>query len=150
MSQIKKSFTLIEVLVFVTIISLVFVTSLAVATFALRTMMFNQHKIIATHYAEEGMEWIKSEKEADWNAFKTLDTSGGWGTVYCITTPDTAKQGNCDGSYHLGNPNIFLREMALTNKGTPVNQVDVTIRVYWPEGTFNGEVRINSSLKVIE
>lgn len=150
MHKLKKSFTLVEVLIFVTIVSLVFITALAVATFALKTMIFNQHKIIATHYAEEGLEWLKVEKEADWNAFKTLDTSGGWGTVYCITTPDTAKIGPCDGSYFLGNPNIFSREVTLINRGNPVNQIDVTIKVYWPEGTYFGEVLLKSNLKILE
>ena len=144
----KKSFTLIEVLMFVTIISMVFVSALAVATYALRVMIFNQHKILAAHYAEEGLEWIKSEKEADWHAFVIFSSPSG--STYCITTPDTANSGPCNGSYFLGNPNIFSREMILTSRGNPVEQVDIQIRVYWPEGNQNSEVIVKSNLKLIE
>ncbi|PIV62853.1 hypothetical protein COS12_00840 [Candidatus Roizmanbacteria bacterium CG01_land_8_20_14_3_00_33_9] len=61
------SFTLIEVLIFSAIVSTFFVSAAAITTFLLRSMKVNEHKIIATRYAEELLEWVRATKEKDWN-----------------------------------------------------------------------------------
>ena len=65
----KKSFTLIEVLIFVTILSLFFVVASAVTITSLQNLKVQEHKILATRYAEELLEWLRGEKEVDWNKF---------------------------------------------------------------------------------
>lgn len=64
-----EGFSLIEVLIFVTIFSLFFIIAIASLTSSLRDMKINEHKILAVKYAEELIEWIKAEKEIDWNQF---------------------------------------------------------------------------------
>lgn len=146
-----KAFSLIEVLVFVTILSLLFVSAASITTYLLRTSKFNENKILATHYAEEGLEWVKSDKEDDWNKFTSLDSSAGTGTTYCIITLDWYAPGACSGTYFLGTPNIFLREVLLTNEGSnPVNQTEVQVTVYWEEGDKTFNVKINSTQKILE
>ncbi len=151
MKKNTRAFSLIEVLIFVTILSLVFVSAVAVTTYSLRVMTYNEHKILAEHYAEEGLELVKAEKETDWNIFTNLDTSGGTGTTYCIITLDWYNPGVCPGTYFLGNPNIFSREVVLTNQGSnPVNQTDVKLKVYWTEGHDVFDVTLKSTLRVLE
>lgn len=146
-----KGFSLIEVLVFVTILSLVFVSVASVTTYILRATKFNEDKILATHFSEEGLEWIKSEKELDWNRFTSLDSSGGTGTTYCITTLDWLNPGICNGTYFLGTPNIFSREVVLTNQGgSPVNQTDVQVKVYWREINNIFSITTKSTQKILE
>lgn len=149
--KIKKSFSLIEILVFVTILSLVFISAIAVTTYSLKAMKFNQYKILANHYAEEGLEWVKSQKEEDWNNFTNLDTSGGSGKTYCLNTLDWASPGLCDGINFFGDPNIYSREVTLTNQGAnPVNQSDVQIKVYWTNESNNFDVTLKTTLKILE
>ena len=66
--QHSGGFTLVEVLVFITILSGVFVTTLAIATQALRVSKTAEHRTLATHYADELSEWMLSESEEDWDA----------------------------------------------------------------------------------
>ena len=42
---------------------------MTVTTFNLKNMKIQEHKILATRYAEEGVEWLKQEKEDDWQIF---------------------------------------------------------------------------------
>lgn len=129
----KKGLTMVEVLVFITILSILFVAAATITTYSLRNIQFNQHKIIASHYAEEAMEWAKSEKEADWSTLITRDTSGGTGTTYCINSLGWTNGSPCGTDFSLGTPAIYKREILIANNGT--SQVNVTITVYWQEQT---------------
>ena len=64
-----RGFSLIEVMIFVSILGIVFIITIGYVINLLRTMKVNEHKVMATYYAEELREWLKSEKEADWDAF---------------------------------------------------------------------------------
>lgn len=92
MKQIQKKqknnndgFSIIEILVFVAIISFLFIALTATVTSALRRMGTAEHRVYATHYAEELQEWLRAEKESDWNTFVARDISGS-GTLYCFNT----------------------------------------------------------------
>ncbi len=131
----KKAFSLVEVLVFVTVLSLFFVAAMAVTTYSLRTMKSNQYKILAAHYAEEGLEWLRGQKEDDWSIFTTRDTAMGT-TTYCISSLDFASPGECGTTYALGTPALFKREVILDNEPDSSNpdQVNITVSVDWVGG----------------
>lgn len=61
-----SAFSLIEVLIFVVVFSLFFITAASIVTSTLRLTKENQNKIKATHYVEEMREWLRSEKEINW------------------------------------------------------------------------------------
>lgn len=147
----KKAFSLIEVLVFISILSLFFVAAMAVATFSLKNMKNQEYKIIATHLAEEAMEWVKSEKETDWSIFSARDT--GNGTTYCLKNLDSTvwnTQGQCP-DYSLGTPAIFKRELLIDNQaGSPATTIDVEITVSWLEAGSILKVPIKAVLSVLE
>lgn len=145
----KKGFSLIEVLVFVTILSLFFVAAMAVTTYSLRTMKTNQYKILAAHFAEEGLEWLRGQKEDDWTAFIALDTSLGSPTTYCLSTLDFSSPGECGENYTLGTPQIFKRELSIENIPDNFNpdQVNATVTVVWEGGT---PVEVQTVFKLLE
>ncbi|MCL4364173.1 hypothetical protein M1328_02955 [Patescibacteria group bacterium] len=127
----KKSFSLIEVLVFITILSLFFIAAMTVATYSLKNMKSAEYKILASHLAEQGMEWMRSEKESNWNQFTARDLGGG--TTYCLKNLNWNSPSACP-DYSLGTPAIFQREVTVTNQaGTPVTSVDVEVDVSWYE-----------------
>lgn len=126
-----EGFSLIEVLVFITILGVFFVTAASITLISLRNMKINEHKIIASRYQDELLSWLRSEKEADWKKFINYYVSG---STYCFNvTPPTA-WGSLDActDYRLS-PAIFKRQAVLTNIGTPVTQVDVNITISWNE-----------------
>lgn len=146
----SKSFTLIEVLVFTTILSLFFVVAAAVVIISLHNMKISEHKILATRYAQEALEWLRSQKEVDWNQFILRDNPSGLGTTYCINTLNWNTVSSCT-TYGLGTPAIFKREVKLTNQsGTPVTQIKIEIVVSWQEVGESYRVPINSLFSVWE
>jgi len=144
----KKSFSLIEVLVFVSILSIFFVAALTVSVYYLRMTKSQQYKIIATHLAEEAVEWLKSEKESDWLQFVSYDTSY-QGTRYCLENLDWSIANSCSG-YNLGTPAIFKRELLIKNIGNPVSQVEADITVSWLENNRENKVSLKTVLTVLE
>lgn len=149
----KAGFSLVEVLVFVTVLSLFFVIALTVTTFNLRNLKIQEHKILATRYAEEGMEWVKQEKEDDWQSFSLHDD--GTGTTYCINslnwnTSNASVDYDCN-DYGLGNPvSIFSRSLVITNSSTPVDSAATKVTVSWKENNVVQSVVLKSVLNLWE
>lgn len=148
--RLKKlaGFSLIEVLVFVTILALFFVAAMAVTIYSLRSMKTQQYKILASHLAEEANEWIKLEKENDWTEFIKHDTSGETGTTYCLNDIDLNWNNpyTCI-EYSFGTPTIFKREVLIKNHG---NQVDTSIIVRWLDSETEKNIVINAIHNIIE
>ncbi|MDO8498060.1 MAG: type II secretion system protein, partial [bacterium] len=65
----KSAFSLIEVLVFTSILSIFFVAAATVTTVSLRNLKISERKIIATRYMEDVASWLRAQKESDWNTF---------------------------------------------------------------------------------
>lgn len=158
MKQIQRksqSFSLIEVLVFVAVLSVFFVTSAAVVTVSLRNMKYNEHKIRAVRYAQEALEWIRGEKETDWNLFVINHSAGGSGKSYCFNSspiygwPGTS--GDCGASYSLDS--FFKRDVAITrldNSCTISCQVRVNVMVQWKDIGVGHTVPIQSVMSIWE
>lgn len=79
----QAGFSFVEVLVFVTIISFLFISLTATVTSSLRKMQTAESRLYAQNYAGTLLEWLRAEKEADWEAFVARDVSGS-GTLYCF------------------------------------------------------------------
>lgn len=146
-NKFKSSFTLIEILVFVTILTLFFISAVTVTTYFLQTIKYQQYKILATHYVEEAVEWLKSEKEKDWEQFSSYDSSGN-GTTYCFNDLNFNSLGPCE-NFSLAN-SLFKRELIIKNIGSPVNQVETVVTVYWQERNTENKVFVKSVFNLIE
>ncbi len=142
----RKGFSLIEVLVFTVVLGLFFVAAMAVATFNIKNMKIQEHKILATRFAEEGIEWVKQEKEDDWSIFITRDTLGE--TTYCLNNSLSWGSPVSCASYGLGT--IYKRELLIKNSGSPVNQVEAMITVYWQDMGTVLSVPIKTVFKLLE
>lgn len=131
----KKSFSLIEVLIFVSILSVFIITAITATTASLRNMTINQHKLLAVRYSNELDNWLRSQKEVDWNVF--IAKSSLSGTTYCFnTSPITAwGVGSGDSSYDCNfnglSPNFYKREVTLSNSTSAT--VNISIIVSWNE-----------------
>ena len=134
----SKSFSLVEVLVFTAVLGLFFVAAMAVATFNLKNIKIQEHKILATRFAEEGIEWVKQQKEDDWTGFIARGSSAG--TIYCLNSLGWTS-GSC-GDYSLGT--IFKRELVIKNSG------DAVLTVYWQDMGTVLSVPIKTVFKLLE
>ena len=139
-------FSLIEVLVFTAVLGLFFVAAVSVTTFNLKNMKIQEHKIIATRYAEEANEWVKQEKEDNWIEFRTRGSTGG--TTYCLNTLLNWTTPTSCTNYGLGT--IYKRELFIKNYGSPVDYIEVTITVYWQDMGTILSVPVRSVFTLLE
>lgn len=144
MKHFQQSFSLIEVLVFVTILGFIFIAAAALGIVSIRNSQNSKNKILATRYGEELHDWLSSQKDVDWVTF--VASTG----TYCfnIEPVDTwGSSGNC-GSNQLIN-SLFKREATLTYDGGN-QRVNVDIHVSWNEGGNNYDVPIKGVLTPFE
>lgn len=138
----NRGFSLIEVLVFVTILSLFFIAASSISLVSLRNLKSNENKILATRYAEEVLEWLRGEKEDDWNVF--YGKSSDIGTKYCFNSLNLSwpTSGAC-GSFDLYS--FYKRETTLKRGLIGADpKIDISITVSWNEATQTITVPINT------
>ncbi len=142
----KLGFSLLEVLIFVSIIGLFFIAAASIATISLRGIQSNENKILATRYAEELLWWVRSEKEEDWTVFTTT-RMGNW----CFSQepiadwPAASANGLCSSQQVIDS--LFKREITLQLSGERVN---VSINVVWNEGNQTISVPVKTVFERFE
>ena len=122
-----KAFTLVETLIFVTILSVFFVIAAAVSVSVIRDMKFNEAKIIATRYGEEMNEWLRMEKEINGQDFINKSNH-----TYCFNdnlsfSTDWPPSGQCNNNdYSLVGK--YKREVTLETNG---DEIESNVTVSW-------------------
>ncbi len=133
----RKAFSLIEVLVFITILAIFLVTAAAIITISLKQNTTKIHMLKATHYNQQLLDWLRSEREQDWSAFAAHADS--YGKTYCFTdTVPSWSIASC--GYAL--EGLFKRTVVVTSTGTPPTQVEIAIQTDWEEagGILNAKL----------
>lgn len=144
-SNNHSAFTLVEVLIFITLIPLIFITLSYLTTYSLQNTKTNENKILATHYAEELREWLRGEKEKDWVSFNNCLTLG---ATYCVNTIPAnvcSLSSTCSPNFL---DNIFIRELTINEKTN--TQLKFTIKIRWSEGSNNYLVPISTVFSLWE
>lgn len=142
----KKGFTIVEILIFVTIISIVFVVSAQITTVSLQTSRTNERRIIAQHLAEGIREWLKGQKDADFTTFVTTRMGTWCFNTEPIDTWSDAVSGPCQG-YTL--QNAFKRSVVLVAQADNT-QVVATILVEWQDGSRSFQVPLKTVFALTE
>ena len=144
------SFSLVEVLIFVSILSVFFVIAASMTITSIRNNEVNQHKILGTRYAEELLEWLRSEKEVDWKIFYSRAPLEPETKSYCFNNQlsnwTSIPTGNCGTSYTLDD--VFRRWATLQQYGD--DQMKVSVTVQWLEYGNTYSIPINTVFSVHE
>jgi len=158
MNSNKKSFTLIEVLIFISILSIFFIFAASITITSLLNLKIQEQKILATRYAEELLEWLRGEKEENWggdvyqlgnqvDSFTEKVTQFGINQPVCFNNLNWNKNFSCE--YSL--PPFFKRTAYFTwNSGNYLYQVNISILVEWQELGKTYKVPINSIFTIWE
>lgn len=146
----QSAFSIIEVIVFASMLSIVLVAAVAYTVRLVFTMTHDRHKLLATHYVEEMHEWLNGERESDWEQFQNYSSTTG--TTYCINDPlnlsrtlASLSTGLCGftgvGTASTTNPLIFQRQLILLkDRAKTATKVTATVRVSWrDEGVLYSE-----------
>ncbi len=144
----KRAFTLIEVLVFISIFSTAIITILTIVNYAGFSLKNAQNKIFATHYAEELVEWLKYQRDS--GGYTLLESKSFVGGVtYCFNDVNISwpiASGGCGENYNLHN--FYKRELTL-DTDTLNNQINATINTYWKVLGRTSSVEIQIRFKKI-
>lgn len=168
----KQGFSLIEVLVFVSILSVFFVTAISVSVSSFKNLQYNEHKIIASKYAQDVVEWTRSEKETDWggrlnaggNTFTEKVTQQGnagnlYQTTFCFnTSPIVAWPGTgaCASTsfipFNTGFSAGYTRQVVFTSTVASgfVTTVNMQVTVQWYENGVTNQVPVNTLFTIYE
>ena len=152
----QNSFTLIEVLIFVTILSVFFILAMSAVTVSLRTLTFNEHKIKANHYSRQLEDWLRAQREINWGGNLcgtcTLDSLTNFtehvtsdcydpesvcsAKIFCFNdetiTTDWPAEGSCP---DFGLKAFYKREVEFSSdpESGYISQVSAVIRTSWQE-----------------
>lgn len=122
----KNGQSLVEVLAALAIAVLVILALVKAVTVAVRNASFARNQALATKYAEEGMEWIRSQRDKRWeNLSERLDTT------YCLNVLSWASGSPCP---KFALDDTFKREVTLTKPVTSQDKIKAQVIVSWQEG----------------
>lgn len=140
----KNGQSLIEVVAAMAIAVLIITGLVFTAGEAIKNAQFSKNQALATKYAEEGMDWVRSQRDratvwADFFAHvpSTVNTSN----TFCLNSLSWTS-GSCGASYTLGN--LFKREAILTNRAA--DKVEVQITVAWIDSSGSHQSQLTSFL----
>jgi len=134
----QSGFSIIEVIVFASMLSIVLVAAVGYTVRLVFTMTHNRHKLFATHYAEETQEWLNGERESDWQQFQDYSTVAG--KTYCLndplelsTTLASLPTSPCGYTGIVGtNPEIYRRTLFLQkDRAGTATRISATVQVSW-------------------
>lgn len=127
-----KGQSLFEVTVTLMIVSLVITAIAGLALISIKSSTYSRNKTLITRYIQEANEWIKGQKDADWNAF--VANVGSHGNTLCLRSIDNGWEGNKSGSclstdYILGTN--LIRQVSFDT--SVINSVTVNVTVSWSD-----------------
>lgn len=131
--------SLFEIIMALAIATLIIVAIVALAATSIRNTTFSKNKTLATRYSQEAVEWLRGERDADWETFFDIRAAN---PLYCLKslTWSDASIGACLDGQEIANT-AFKREVSFTRTtvtvgGLPKDVVGAEIKVYWidPQG----------------
>lgn len=120
--------SLFEVVLALAVAALIIVAIVALATTSIRNASFSRNQSLATRYAQEAIEWLRGQRDEDWDAFTTRALTPLW-CLRSLSWTD-AVIGGC-GSSDFISDTIFKREVSFTT--IDASNIDTEVNVYWQD-----------------
>jgi hypothetical protein len=153
MKMLKNSGqSLFEVVLAVDLVAVILVGLISAVTVGLANAQFSRNKAQATKYAQEAVEWLRSQRDGSWPTFYAKAGSLPLGLKYCLDADLSSlaafpTSGSC-ASQGAGPINdqfkLFYREVSLLP--TAVGHVGINITVTWAQGARTTDVVIPTYL----
>lgn len=77
MQKNKFGQSLFELVVAIGIVGLVLVAIVSVATISVRNTTFSKEQSLASRYTQQAMEWLRGQRDTDWDDFKGRGSASG-------------------------------------------------------------------------
>ena len=132
--------SLFEIMLALAITTLIIVAIVALTATSIRNTTFSKNKTLASRYSQEATEWLRGERDADFNAFKEWTET----PLYCFPSlawPPVASIGACTSGQEIPNT-LFKREISFTSSVlNGKTLIEASVRVYWSDAQGLHEVR---------
>lgn len=137
MKNLQQGQSLFEVVVALAIVTLVLIAMVALTAFSIRNTTFSKNKTLATRLAQETIEWLRGERDQDWQQFKEKAAVPFW----CLKgltweAPETVA-GQCREGDFIPD-SIFTREVHFTDVSD--DSIEARVILYWTDGGGYHEV----------
>ncbi|KKS77646.1 MAG: hypothetical protein UV74_C0013G0165 [Candidatus Woesebacteria bacterium GW2011_GWB1_43_14] len=125
----KSGQSFFELLVAVAIVSITLIALVSLATKSVSNSTYSRDKTLSTRYTQEALEWLRGERDKDWNSFYSKAT-GGSGSTYCMSDVGAGLQ---TGSCPMIPDTTFTRTITLISPG--INSVEAIVTTSWEGDT---------------
>ncbi len=145
----EKGQSLFEIVVALAVSTLIIVAIVALASTSIRNSSYSRNNTVATRYAQQTMEWLRSERDINWNDFYAVaSATPSWCMTELDWTISNAKP-NCSDNEFIPDT-FFYREVVFTAgtidvSGVPKQYVDAFVKVYWVDS--QGEHQVSSTTR---
>ena len=134
--------SLFEVVLALGLITLIMTAVVGVASLSIVNSSYAKNKTLSTGLAETTLEWVRGERNNDWDDFYLQSFSGGSEQTKCFQTLswEDSKLGTCGDTEYI--PDTFLKR-EIDFYLVDISTVEVTVRIYWLSA--GGYHEVNSS-----
>lgn len=141
LSHYEKGQSLFEVVLSLAVITLIIVTLIVLASNSIRNANFSRNKTLATRKVQEAQEWLRGQRDEDFDAFATRALTN----QYCLPTLSWtgATIGSCGSDDYISGT-ILRREVFFNT--VSADNIEVQIVVYWEDAQGVHEVRSITNL----
>ncbi len=128
--------SLFEVVFAIGVSALIIITITVLAADSISNSTFSKNKALAGRFVGETVEWLRGQRDADWDTFYSYSATNTW----CLPSLDwaSAKVGACGDSDTISSNSNFKRELNFI--GIDSGNVESKVRVYWQDGKGLHEV----------
>jgi len=139
----KRGFTLLEVLIAVSVLVIGTVAAFSTITSTIRSTTFAKDKLIASFLAQEGIEIVKNIRNTNWiqgNAWNQGLSPGSWQADYndpALSNYNGAFLNSGSNGYSYdpgGTPTKFQRKITITQISP--DELKVKVEVFWQGHTY--------------
>lgn len=133
----KNGQTLVEAVVALGIAAVVITALVAVTTLSVSRVQYVKEQTRVRHYAQEGMEWLRSQKNSDWTTFSSHAGANPTWDTWCLNDLSwPGASGACAANtYITGTAYTRYVRMRTTPAGLGGgNNIEIESTVSWQEG----------------
>jgi len=134
---------LFELVVAMGIGVLVMTSLVKLITVSIKNTTFAKNQSLATRYAQEGIEWIRGQRDVSWSTLLTYSSDDA-NPTWCINTLNWNTHSVCSSTI---SSTIFSRKLTLVKtSNSNVDLIEATVVVDWPDGNITHNSRVSIQL----
>lgn len=136
MRKVKSGQSLFEVVFSIGISALIITAIVILAGNAISNSTFSKNKALAGRFAQETVEWLRGQRDMDWDEFAARAATPTW----CLPSLDWAfaKVGICEDTDTTSSNSNFKRELNFIT--VDVGNIESKVKVYWRDAQGLHEV----------